>query len=847
MHRAGGRILRSRQVFGQVRRNASTATKPKTYDEMQPSGTETRSNTWNAFSSASSDAAPGSGSRSVYRGSKSVDSTRPYTAPRNGGNVRRENNPHLNRHNSPQGPPSGQQQAPRSQNTSWSRSSLNQRDTGRQWNDTSRQEGSSTRPQQHRSFVEPELATDPEVNATRNSKMRREKFKDRSSLFVEHPTQPVNQPPARRPVDTKQTPTKARNHAPKYVRRPMLQVYIPTTVTVGALATILKVKLARLQKRIVDLGLTDRPNYDYRLTADYAALLAEEFNRKPIVDDEAAFDLFPPAPCSNSSSLPHRPPVVTIMGHVDHGKTTLLDTLRSSSVAKGEAGGITQHIGAFSVPVTPAEAESSGPKSITFLDTPGHAAFSAMRARGAGVTDIIVLVVAADDGIMPQTREVIELHKKCQDTVGLVVAINKVDKPGADVGAVEKALMAEGIQLESYGGDIPAVHVSGLTGQGLSDLVETLSAMAEMQDLRAEQEGFAFGEILESRVQKGLGFIATALVLRGTLKPGAHIVSGSNYAKVRIMADSTGAAVKAATPGMAVTVSGWKTLPKAGDNVIEGSESNVKKALTNRIRQSEIEACLADVDAINETRKVEREIREKEALEAARTKGRARPITRNQPSATEEPSGPKQLRLIIKADVSGSAEAAEGALQDIGNKVAISKVLQTGVGDVTETDVMLAKTANATIVAFSVGVPRSIQALAAQNGVPISESKIIYKLMDDVRDRVRAMLPPIIETKVIGEAGVLQIFDYHMKDKSIKKIAGCRVTNGLLDKSKHAKVVREGKTVHEGTLETMRHLKKDVTEARKGTECGLSLTDFSDLREGDLIQVLEKIERPGLL
>ncbi|RXW24893.1 hypothetical protein EST38_g985 [Candolleomyces aberdarensis] len=624
-------------------------------------------------------------------------------------------------------------------------------------------------------------------------------------------------------------------------KRAPLKVYIPTTVSVGNLATILKVRIERLQRRIVDLGVTESPSYDYVLTTDYATLLAEEFGRQPVIDDEAAFDLFPPTPHSDPASLPLRPPIVTIMGHVDHGKTTLLDTLRSSSVAKGEAGGITQHIGAFSVPVQTASSESSSLKSITFLDTPGHAAFSAMRARGAGVTDIIVLVVAADDGIMPQTREVIELYKKFQDTVGLVVAINKVDKPAADVETVEKALMAEGIQLESYGGDIPAVYVSGLTGQGLPDLVETLAALAEMQDLRAEQTGFAFGEILESKVQRGLGFVATALISKGSLKTGSHIVSGLHYAKVRRMTDSTGKVVSVATPGMAVTVSGWKTLPKAGDNVIEGAEADVKKALANRIRQNEIEASLADVDAINETRRVERELR---AAEVQAKHKRSSPQSKAQ---VVEESGPKELRIIIKADVSGSAEAVEGALQGIGNKIATSKVISTRVGEVSESDVTLAQTADAMIIAFSVAVPRSIQHLASQNGVQISSSDIIYKVMDDVRNRVRALLPPIIETTVTGEANVLQLFDIQLKDKSMKKVAGCRVANGLIEKSKHARVVRKGETVYEGSLDTLKQLKRDVTEVRKGTECGLSFDGFSDLQDGDLIQTFERIEKPGLL
>ncbi|KIJ44240.1 hypothetical protein M422DRAFT_104588, partial [Sphaerobolus stellatus SS14] len=331
------------------------------------------------------------------------------------------------------------------------------------------------------------------------------------------------------------------------------------------------------------------------LNSEYASMLALEFDRNPIIDEEAGFDIFPPPTHPDQSSLPLRPPIVTIMGHVDHGKTTLLDTLRSASVAKGEAGGITQHIGAFSVPVT---SSSDGRSMITFLDTPGHAAFSAMRARGATVTDIIVLVVAADDGLMPQTREVIELIKKEKDT-HVVVAINKIDKPGVDAEKIKNALLGEGLTLEDFGGDIPAVEVSGLTGQGLPDLIETISAVAGMADLRAEQTGDVLGFVLESKMHKGLGPVATVLVLRGELKPATNIISGMTHGRVRQLTDSHGQVVKAAYPGMAVTVSGWKELPNAGDEVLQGSDTNIKKALNNRKRRQDMASMLEDAEAIN--------------------------------------------------------------------------------------------------------------------------------------------------------------------------------------------------------------------------------------------------------
>ncbi|CDO72883.1 hypothetical protein BN946_scf185002.g68 [Trametes cinnabarina] len=568
------------------------------------------------------------------------------------------------------------------------------------------------------------------------------------------------------------------------------------------------------------------------LTSDYASLLALEFNRNPIVNDEAAFDIYPPPPHPDPSTLPARPPVVTIMGHVDHGKTTLLDTLRSTSVAKGEAGGITQHIGAFSVPVPAGSSSSEPTRTITFLDTPGHAAFSAMRARGASVTDVVVLVVAADDGIMPQTREVIELVKN--SNVGLVVAINKVDKPGVDISKVENALLAEGIQLEAFGGDVPVVHVSGLTGQGLDQLVETISAVAEMQDLRAEREGVLQGYVLESKVAKGLGPVGTVLVLRGNLMPGQHLICGMTSAKVRLLTDHNGKAVKAAYPGMAVTVCGWKELPNAGDEVLTGSEADIKKALTNRLRKAEIEASLVDLEAINEQRRSERERREADDGE-------------HTADVASTEAGPKELRLIIKGDVSGTVEAVKGSVTDIGNDVARVKVVSTGVGEVTESDVLRAKTAGGVIIAFNVKVPRSVENEAQSQHVPILTSSVIYKLIDDVKARVIDLLPPVIETRVSGEATVLQLFDIHLKGKKTKQIGGCRVTNGVVSRGKLARVVRNGEVIHQGHLETLKQHKNDVMEIGKGNECGLNLADFNDLRVGDVVEVYEEIKLPGTL
>ncbi|KZT28492.1 initiation factor 2 [Neolentinus lepideus HHB14362 ss-1] len=605
-----------------------------------------------------------------------------------------------------------------------------------------------------------------------------------------------------------------------------VDLFVPSVVSVGTLARLLNIRLGTLQRKMVEAGMAAEATPDHILTSEYASLLVMEFGRNPVVNDEAAFDIYPSPPHAESDKLPLRPPVVTIMGHVDHGKTTLLDTLRSSSVAKGEAGGITQHIGAFSVPVGPTK------NTVTFLDTPGHAAFSAMRARGVMVTDIIVLVVAADDGVMPQTREIIELIKKEGDNIGVVVAINKVDKPGVDIEKVTNMLVAEGLQLETVGGDIPVVPVSGLTGKGLDDLVETISAVAELQNLRAECESNIHGYVLESKIQKGLGPIATVLVLRGTLTPGIHLISGQAHAKVRVLQSPSGASVKSATPGTAVVVSGWKELPAAGDDVLSGSEDDVKKALANRIRKAEIESSLIDLEAINEQRKQEREHRDLEDTGV---------------DVAEVQDGLRLLRLIVKADVSGSVEAVVGAVSGIGNEKASVKVVASGVGDVTESDVMRAKAVEGMVVAFSVKIPRPIEVIAAQNEVPLYSATIIYRLLDDVKNRLVALLPVTIETKVTGEATVLQVFDIQVKSKKVQKVAGCRVAEGVIEKGKKARVLRNGEVIAESALETLRVLSKDVQEVRKGSECGLGLQGFEDIRQGDVIQVCHEVELPGEL
>ncbi|KAH7341532.1 hypothetical protein B0J17DRAFT_646974 [Rhizoctonia solani] len=622
-------------------------------------------------------------------------------------------------------------------------------------------------------------------------------------------------------------------------------VYIPTAISVSNLARLLNLRIGRLQDRMYAVGMEDTA-YDHILTSDDASLLAMEFGFNPVIDEDAAFDVYPEHPHPDPSSLPLRPPVVTIMGHVDHGKTTLLDTLRSASVAAGEAGGITQHIGAFSVPLKNASQSSNAPKTVTFLDTPGHAAFSAMRARGAGVTDIVVLVVAADDGVMPQTREVIELTKG-GGGVQLVVAINKCDKPGADTDKVKRALLAEGVQLEEFGGDIPSVEVSGLTGQGLDTLVETLSTLAEMAELRAEVDLRAHGRVLESRIDKGRGPVATVLIQRGTLKSGSSIVAGTAWARVRQMTDDKNRPVKLAKPGDAVTIAGWKEVPAAGDEVLQAErEDDAKKAVANRKRVMETRALAEDVEKINEKRRLDKVLEEQERGAEAAANGDL--VSDTVPEAAQ-PSEPdvKELKLIIKGDVSGSIEAVAGALCGIGNKIARVKIVSQTVGDVSESDIARAKAVDGTVVGFNVSTSPKIQQLASQQGVPLLNENIIYKLMDEIKKRVIALLPVTYEHRVLGEATVQEIFTIALKGKTTMNIAGCRVTNGIIGKHAKVRVMRDGVEVYDGTIETLKQQKKDMTEMRKGNECGISFANFEELKPGDHIQTYEVFDKPGVL
>ncbi|KAE8186342.1 hypothetical protein A4X06_0g7487 [Tilletia controversa] len=793
---------------------------------------------------------------------------------------------------------------------------------------------------------------------------------------------------------------------PPPVKKQKTSVFLPSYLTVSNLARVLGVKLWDLQVRMRNMGHDDiRP--DLTLSFSDAELIAAEFNLLAIANDEAAFDIYPRPPLSTlaltvekegkeGTILPLRPPVVTIMGHVDHGKTTLLDKLRSTSVAAGEAGGITQHIGAFSVPVRSSSSEG-GLQSVTFLDTPGHAAFTAMRSRGASVTDMVVLVVAADDGVMPQTREVIELWKElsareaqfdpaassspsssstttAEDKKGggagggrrlgsgavqLVVALSKSDKPTADPEKVKRQLLSEGIELEEFGGEVPCVPVSGKTGDGLELLQDTLVTLAELAELRAEQSGPVEGYVIESKVEKGRGNVATVLVKRGALRVGDVGVAGTTWLKVRSMTDSAGKTLRELRPGQAGVVTGWKEVPCAGDEMLGaggesagggGGESAAKRAIENRKRRVEAAKLGEDVAQINEARRVvaEEAERKKRAdfverqqrrlAEAALAAGKSVEqllrenklssrgggamdafLDREERGEHKEGAGEeeaeegeegeestkkkkKELLVIVKADVSGSAEAVIGAISGIGNKEAGVRIVSSGVGEPTEGDLAMARAVGARIIAFNVPIPRAIERAASSYSppIPLHSSPIIYRLMEYVSESVASLLPPLRQIRVTGEATVAQIFKINLRSRVFTKVAGCRVLNGTIARSSEVRLLRrEGgkdkgkgkgkgkgqdeddeeyddesphkkdkdggqrddsaglsvgadagggrKVVWIGKLDSLKHGKNEVPDRGKGTECGMSFEGFQGFEEGDVVQCFYTVELPRQL
>lgn len=619
----------------------------------------------------------------------------------------------------------------------------------------------------------------------------------------------------------------------KKAKKENIKIAIPPFVTVSNLAFLMNVKLSSLILRLGEMGF-ENMTHDYILDKENAALIADEFGFDVNIGDESEMDLFP-AP-RDETKLKPRPPVVTIMGHVDHGKTTILDYLRKSAIASGEFGGITQHIGAFSF-VTP-----HSKKKITFLDTPGHAAFLSMRERGAIVTDIIILVVAGDDSVMPQTIEAIKHAKK--SGVPLIVAINKCDKPGVKIDKVLGDLARYDVDIEDYGGDTQTVQVSGKTGLNMDKLEEAVITLSELSDFQAEQTGIsADGWVLESQVAKGLGNIATVLVRRGTVKPGLYLVAGNTYCKVRGMKDEHGKTVKAAGPSTPVQVWGWKELPLSGSQIIEAdNEAVCKKVLKNReAREKQIQAA-KDVELINEKRVQQvKELERQEKINELKLQG----LDASQ--FVEEETHATVVKYIVKSDVYGSAEAIKESIDGLGNDEVRATVISHDAGEPTESELEMASALDAQVLCFNIKVPKAIKAKAERMGVAVHEENVIYRLIESVTAELTLRLKPLIETKVTAEAEIRDVFQITGKNKVLYKIAGCKVTSGVIKLSLKVRVRRGSEVVFSGTMSSLKHVKKDISEATKGFECGMSFEKWDKFEAGDVVESYEETEVPRYL
>jgi translation initiation factor IF-2 len=589
--------------------------------------------------------------------------------------------------------------------------------------------------------------------------------------------------------------------------KPSGPVAIPPQVVVKDLAELLDVSVNEVIRNLITVGIFASINEV--VNYDAAAKVAEQIGYTP---EEAAAATAAPAVAvrpeaaligaaahANEVGRITRPPVVTVMGHVDHGKTSLLDAIRHAQVAQGEAGGITQHIGAYQV-------EVNGRK-ITFLDTPGHEAFTQMRARGAQVTDIAVIVVAADDGVMPQTIEAIDHARAAQ--VPLVVALNKIDRPNANPDHVKQQLADHGVVIEEYGGDVVCVPVSAKKQIGITDLLEMILLVADLQDLKANPNAPAHGVVIEARLDQNTGVTANALVQDGTLKIGDTIVVGTISGRIRAMFDDKGERIRKATPSSPVSILGLSEVPAAGDRLEVVADEKAARTLIQRRREADRQA--------------------------------GHSITLDTLYMQMREGKIKELNLLIKSDVQGSAEAIRHALTRVGEEHAEEnlkvRLIQDAVGNVGETDVYLASASNAIIIAFNVKVDPAAQRLASVNGVDIRSYNIIYKLVEDIEAALKGLLEPVYREQVDGHAEVLQIFKVGRQ----VIIGGCRITDGKLVRSSQVRVQRGGQTVYTGLIESLRRGKDDVREVAQGYECGIILEDYNALEVGDIIEAFSKV------
>jgi translation initiation factor IF-2 len=583
------------------------------------------------------------------------------------------------------------------------------------------------------------------------------------------------------------------------------EVTIPEAIAIQELAN-------RMSERAVDvIRLLMKQGSMHKITdvidADTAQLIAEEMGHtvKRVAASDVEEGLFDTV--DNSTDTEPRSPVVTVMGHVDHGKTSLLDALRHANVVSGEAGGITQHIGAYQV-----TSPESG-KKITFIDTPGHAAFTAMRARGAKVTDIVVLVVAADDGVMPQTVEAINHAKAAK--VPMIVAINKIDKPDARPERVRTELLQHEVQVESLGGEVVDVEVSAKNKTNLDRLLEMIALQAELLDLKTNAERPAEGTVIEAKLDRGRGPVATVLVQRGTLRVGDIIVAGAEMGRVRALISDQGDTIDEAGPSVPVEVLGFNGPPEAGDRLaVVENEARARQVTSYRAHQK----------------------RENAAASISGMRG-----SLEQMMSQLKTSGRKEFPLIVKADVQGSLEAILGSLEKLGTDEVAARILHAGVGGISESDVTLAEGFNAAIIGFSVRANKEAAAAAKRNGIEIRYYNIIYDLVDDIKKAMSGLLAPTLRETMLGNAQILEVFNI----SKVGKVAGCRVTDGTVERGANVRLIRDNVVVHEGKLSTLKRFKDEVKEVQSGQECGMAFENYGDMRVGDVIECyrVETIQR----
>jgi translation initiation factor IF-2 len=574
------------------------------------------------------------------------------------------------------------------------------------------------------------------------------------------------------------------------------EVIIPEVIMVGELANRMAVRSGDVVKSLMKLGMMVTINQ--AIDADTAELICSEFGHTPKRVSDSDIELGLKGPEDNAQDLLPRAPVVTIMGHVDHGKTSLLDALRKTDVVSGEAGGITQHIGAYQVTLPSS-------KKITFIDTPGHAAFSEMRARGANVTDIVVLVVAADDGIMEQTIEAIN-HAKAAG-VAIVIAINKMDKPDANPDKVRSELLSHGIILEEFGGDILAVEVSAKSGKNLDKLEETILLQAEVIEPKANPNRSAFGAVIEARMEKGRGTVATLLVQNGTLRVGDIIVAGSEWGKVKAMVSDHGQPIKEALPSVPVEVLGFNSAPFAGDEfLVVETEAKAREIAESRAHRKRDQSIKANA---------------KTSMESIMSQIAAGSI--------------KELPVVIKTDVQGSLEAITASLLKLSNAEVAPRILHSGVGGINESDVVLARASSGVVIGFNVRANPQARDLAKKDGTDIRYYSIIYDVIDDMKAIMSGLLAPTLKEKYLGSASIRNVFNI----TGSGKIAGCYINEGIVKRGAKVRLLRDNVVIHEGTLKTLKRFKDEVKEVKEAFECGMAFENYNDIKEGDIIECFE--------